>query len=146
VSTGPTDPLAAILAEAERNRRQERASSASAGTISTPAVTGDSTVGAQSGPATGQTGGGNVVTLDASGRIPASMMPATAPEAPESYEHTQATASAVWTITHDLGGRPSVVVIDAAGREIQAAVEYPSLTTVVVRFGRPTAGSAELSL
>lgn len=63
-----------------------------------------------------------------------------------SYEHDQGVASAVWTITHNLGKVPSVTVIDSAGDEIEGHVNYPDpLTQVVLTFSAPFSGKAYLN-
>ncbi len=33
------------------------------------------------------------------------------------YVHTQASASAIWTINHNLNGQPAVTVLDSAGTQ-----------------------------
>ena len=37
--------------------------------------------------------------------------------ASQTYTHTQSTASATWTINHNLGFRPSIELFDAGGQE-----------------------------
>ena len=140
MSTGPDDPMASILIEAERNRRSERAASASAGSNSTPSAIGDDTAAG--------IGGGNMVTLDANGKIPSRFLYASGGGGgPALYEHVQTTAATVWTIRHDLGARPQVTVIDQSGQELQVETHYPDpATTVQLVFGRPTAGVAQLNL
>lgn len=61
------------------------------------------------------------------------------------YEHTQSTPSAVWTITHNLGKKPAVTVIDSGGNEWQTAVEHVSTNQCVVRFSAPFSGVAFLN-
>ncbi len=61
------------------------------------------------------------------------------------YEHTQSTPSAVWTISHNLGKRPAVTVIDSGGNEWQTAVEHISANECVVRFSAPFSGAAYLN-
>lgn len=136
------DPLAAILAEAERNRRQDRAASASAGTVSVAASTGDGTVTTAGG------GGGNSVTLDANGKIPEELLyPAQAGEVARTYTHRQDTAAQVWQIPHNLGGYPEPVLVDENGGPLpQGEVRYPDPNHIVIVFGHPRVGVAHLSL
>lgn len=61
------------------------------------------------------------------------------------YVHTQASASATWTITHDLGGRPSVTVVDSSGTVVVGEVRYDSNTVVTVLFTAPFSGYAYLT-
>lgn len=61
------------------------------------------------------------------------------------YIHTQASASATWTITHDLGGRPSVTVVDSAGTVVVGEIRYDSNVVVTVLFTTPFSGYAYLT-
>lgn len=61
------------------------------------------------------------------------------------HVHTQASVSSSWTITHALGGRPSVTVVDSAGTVIIGEVKYNSDTEVVVSFTSPFSGFAYLT-
>lgn len=64
--------------------------------------------------------------------------------APRPQEYTQTSALAEWTIPHTMPYRPSVNVYDVSGREIGGSVEYPTPTTVLVRFAFAETGSAVL--
>lgn len=59
--------------------------------------------------------------------------------------HTQAAPSTVWTITHTLGYRPNVAVADADGNQIDAAIAWPTTSTVTVSLSAATSGTAYLS-
>ena len=59
--------------------------------------------------------------------------------------HTQASVSSTWVITHDLGGRPSVTVVDSAGTVVVGDVSYNSDTQVTVSFTAPFSGYAYLT-
>lgn len=61
------------------------------------------------------------------------------------YTHNQASASATWVITHNLGRHPSVVVIDSAGSAIISDVQYDSEYQVTVRFSAAFSGKAYLN-
>lgn len=61
------------------------------------------------------------------------------------YTHTQSTPSATWTITHNLGKRPSVTIVDSGGNEWKTAVEHVSNNQTIVRFTAPFSGFAYLN-
>ena len=141
------DRLATILTEAERNRRADRAASTSANTVSTPAAGGDYTVDESSSG----TNAGNVVVLDANGKIPTALLYASAlgggaGGAAASYDHRQNSPATTWVVNHQLGGYPPVVVTDADGVQVYAEVQYPDKNHVVIKFGRARAGVAHLTL
>lgn len=59
--------------------------------------------------------------------------------------HTQNTASDEWTITHTLGGRPSVTIVDSAGTVVIGEVQYDSNTQVTILFTAAFSGYAYLT-
>lgn len=61
------------------------------------------------------------------------------------YVHTQTVASSTWNITHPLGGRPSVTVVDTAETVVIGDVAYNSDTSVTVSFTSPFSGYAYLT-
>ena len=61
------------------------------------------------------------------------------------YQHVQSTPSATWSITHNLGKRPSVTVVDSGGNEWITAVEHISDNALVIRFTAPFSGNAYLN-
>lgn len=61
------------------------------------------------------------------------------------HVHTQGTASTTWSITHALGGRPSVMVVDTGGNVVIGDVTYNSDTSVTVSFTVPFSGYAYLT-
>lgn len=61
------------------------------------------------------------------------------------HVHTQGTVSSTWTITHALGGQPSIMVVDSAGTVVFGEVQYLSNTQVRVIFSAPFSGSAYLT-
>lgn len=63
----------------------------------------------------------------------------------ERHVHTQGIASNTWNITHALGGRPSVMVVDSAGTMVIGEVLYISDTQVRVSFTAPFSGFAYLT-
>lgn len=61
------------------------------------------------------------------------------------YVHTQGVASIEWVITHALGGRPSVTVVDSAGTVVIGEVQYDSDTQVTISFTAAFSGYAYLT-
>lgn len=59
------------------------------------------------------------------------------------YKHTQVSAAASWTITHNLNKYP-MVAINIAGKLVYADVDYPSLNQVTITFPVATTGIAHL--
>jgi hypothetical protein len=62
-----------------------------------------------------------------------------------SYAHTQSVSSATWTITHNLGYRPAVSVVDSGGNHVVGDVNYISTNSLTISFSSPFGGSAYLS-
>ncbi len=60
------------------------------------------------------------------------------------YVHTQAVASASWSIPHNLGYYPTVSVFTVGGVEVEAAPIHTSVNVTVVSFAVPMAGTARL--
>jgi len=58
------------------------------------------------------------------------------------YVHNQATASATWTINHNLGGNPTAVVHDSAGTQCEGNFSYPSLNQMIITFSAAFSGVA----
>jgi hypothetical protein len=61
------------------------------------------------------------------------------------HVHNQSAASATWTITHSLGGRPSVTVVDSSLTKVYGEIVYDSDTQVRVLFSAPFSGYAYLT-
>jgi hypothetical protein len=57
---------------------------------------------------------------------------------------TQAIPASVWTIPHSLGYEPQVSII-VGNEEVDAEVDYPNNSVVVITFGIPVAGTARLT-
>lgn len=60
-----------------------------------------------------------------------------------SFTFTQTAPSTTWTINHTLGHLPQVTIV-VDGEEVDADVDYPNINTVVISFGSPQSGVAEL--
>lgn len=63
----------------------------------------------------------------------------------ERHIHTQASASTTWSITHALGGRPSVTVVDSARTVVIGDVVYNSDTSITITFTAAFSGFAYLT-
>ncbi len=60
-------------------------------------------------------------------------------------EFTQQNASATWVITHALGGKPQVTIVDSADTHVFGEVQYNSNTQVTVTFSAAFSGKAYLT-
>lgn len=60
-------------------------------------------------------------------------------------EFNQSTASAFWTINHNLNKYPSVIVIDSVGDEIEGDVSYVNKNTITITFSAAFSGKAYLN-
>jgi len=58
------------------------------------------------------------------------------------YTHIQLNATDQWDITHNLGKRASVNIVDNNGYEVIARVHYMSDNRVIIEFSQPVSGSA----
>ena len=61
------------------------------------------------------------------------------------HEIVQGSASATWVITHTLGGRPSVTIVDSADTHVFGEVQYNSNTQITVTFSAAFSGKAYLT-
>ena len=61
------------------------------------------------------------------------------------YVHTQASPAATWVITHALGGKPSITIVDSAGTVVIGQIVYDSDTQITVNFTAPFSGFAYLT-
>lgn len=61
------------------------------------------------------------------------------------HVHTQSAASDTWTVTHTLGGRPSVTIVDSSGTKVYGEIVYDSDTQIRVLFSVPFSGYAYLT-
>jgi hypothetical protein len=95
-----------------------------------------------SDPFTGPISTARELTLDDVGPIVA---PASAALGDKSYDHIQGSSSTTWTINHNLGKHPSIVVIDSAGNVIEGDPTYPTLNQVIIHFSAAFSGKAYLN-
>ncbi len=61
------------------------------------------------------------------------------------YVHDQPVASSVWTINHNGGKYPTVVIVDTSTRTVRGSITYPTSNQVVVTFSVPFSGQAFLN-
>lgn len=61
------------------------------------------------------------------------------------FTYEQASASDTWRIVHNLGRKPSVVIVDSADNVFYPAVQYIDLNTVLVTMNGATTGKAYLN-
>lgn len=61
------------------------------------------------------------------------------------YIHTQTSPSASWSISHDLGGKPSVTVVDSADSVVVGDVTYIDNENITVEFTGAFSGHAYLT-
>ena len=61
------------------------------------------------------------------------------------HTHIQNIPSATWTITHSLGGNPSVTVVDSANSVVVGEVTYVDTSTVRIEFSGAFSGYAYLT-
>jgi hypothetical protein len=61
------------------------------------------------------------------------------------HVHTQGVSSNEWVITHTLGGKPSVTIVDSADTLVIGEVKYDSNTQVTVSFTSAFSGFAYLT-
>lgn len=61
------------------------------------------------------------------------------------YAYTQGVAASIWTVSHGLGKRPSVTVVDSAGDQVEGDVTYLDLNNLSIEFSAPFSGQAFLN-
>jgi hypothetical protein len=61
------------------------------------------------------------------------------------FVFNQNNPSATWTITHNLGRRPSVTVVDSAGTVVIGEVTYTSDNALTIQFSAGFSGQAYLN-
>lgn len=61
------------------------------------------------------------------------------------YIHDQQSASATWTITHNMGKNPSVTIVDTANDEVEGSVKHNSINQITITFSAAVSGKAYLN-
>jgi len=62
-----------------------------------------------------------------------------------SYRHIQNTASATWTIVHNLNFYPNVTIYNTADDQVEGSITHTNSTTLTINFSSSIAGKAHLS-
>lgn len=62
-----------------------------------------------------------------------------------SYTHNQSAASVQWVVTHNLGFKPNVTVLDSAGDIVDGHIIHNSVNQLTLQFSAPISGTAQLS-
>lgn len=68
--------------------------------------------------------------------------PGTPGNAANTYEHTQSAASAIWTINHNLGSRPLIMLYSIGWVEVEAEIVHLDANTAQALFVSPVTGFA----
>ena len=63
----------------------------------------------------------------------------------QNFVFTQSSPSSTWNITHNLGRRPSVTVVDSAGSVVIGEVTYTSDNALTIQFSAGFSGQAYLN-
>ena len=63
----------------------------------------------------------------------------------ETYTHTQIAASQTWTITHSLGEKPSVTIVDDGDNVIFGDIQYIDDNELIINFASSVSGKAYLN-
>lgn len=61
------------------------------------------------------------------------------------YVHRQDSASGTWTVTHNLGKKPSVMIVDSADNVVYGDIQYLSNNQLVIRFSGSFSGKAYIN-
>ena len=61
------------------------------------------------------------------------------------YEHVQNAVSSSWVITHNLGFKPNVTVVDSGGTIYEGEITYTNSNSLTVSFSQSFSGKAYLS-
>jgi hypothetical protein len=61
------------------------------------------------------------------------------------FIYTQVSPSSLWTINHNFGYRPSVVITDSGSQEIDSDISHPTVNQTLISFNPATAGTARLT-
>lgn len=61
------------------------------------------------------------------------------------YTHNQNSVSDTWSVTHNLGKKPSVTVVDSADTVLYGAVSYTDDNSLTITLSAPTSGKAYMN-
>lgn len=63
----------------------------------------------------------------------------------DTYVHNQSSPSTTWSITHNMGKKPSVSIVDTADDQVEGEVTYVSNNQLIVKFSAAVSGKAYLN-
>ena len=87
----------------------------------------------------------NVVTVDTTENTVTVTTGSVASGPTRRHIHTQGSVSSIWTITHALGGNPSVMVVDSSNTVVYGEIQYLSSTQLQILFSAAFSGFAYLT-
>jgi hypothetical protein len=87
----------------------------------------------------------NVVTVDTTENTVTVTTGSVASGPTRRHIHTQGSVSSTWTITHALGGNPSVMVVDSSNTVVYGEIQYLSSTQLQILFSAAFSGFAYLT-
>jgi hypothetical protein len=61
------------------------------------------------------------------------------------FTHTQSSAAATWTITNTLGRFPRSVQVFISNELVDADIDTPNISTIVITFNSAQSGRAEIN-
>ncbi len=61
------------------------------------------------------------------------------------YTHNQNSVSDTWSVTHNLGKKPAVTVVDSADTVLYGAVSYTDDNSLTITLSAPTSGKAYMN-
>ena len=98
-------------------------------------------------PPIGSTSASTVVDVNAASVGPQG---ATGPQGPQGvsggfFTFTQASPASTWTISHGLGYRPNVSVVDSAGTQVEGNTVWSDINNLIITFSGAFSGVAYLS-
>jgi hypothetical protein len=60
----------------------------------------------------------------------------------KNYVHTQGVPESIWTVAHNLGKRPAVVVVDSSDSVVYGDIQYVDDNTLTLTFSGAFSGKA----
>lgn len=58
------------------------------------------------------------------------------------YAHDQMTPSASWTVTHNLGKFPAIMIVDSSGNVVEGNIQHVDTTQAILTFTSAFSGMA----
>lgn len=63
----------------------------------------------------------------------------------KNFVFDQAIPDTVWYIVHNLKKKPSPVIVDSAGTEIEGQIDHIDINTLTITFNTPVSGKAHIN-